>query len=197
MSKIILVTGLFLLSLVVKAQDSLVLFTNLGCTYCNQTKDALKSKGITWFEYNLKQEGVRSIMLEAFATHDYHGTIFLPVILYNDSILHPVKISQTEMDRGDLDVIVNYIDKSWSGKRSYTPIDSVYVICKVFTDQESAKAFVLELREGGFSNSGFMHHNNKYRVYADVCTSRKEGLNKMNKMRAAYPLAHLLQPTKK
>lgn len=193
----ILLLAIIFSSLFAASQDSLVLFTKSACSYCTQAKSIFKTKGITWNEYDLKVNGNREIMLNVFRKHDYHGTIYLPVIVFNDSILYPVKISQTQMSRGNLDSTISFIDKNWKGERKYLPIDSTYLICKVLNDESSAKSFLKGIDTSEFPNADILNHNNKFYVYLEVYAIRKDAFKKLQQIKNKYSLAHLLQPTKK
>lgn len=190
-------------------QDSLVLYTNPGCSNCHAVKQALQQSGIYYIEKSLDNHGFATEMLTKLSNAGYHDKIFLPVIFLNNKLYHPayktdiglasialsdvVDSIKNKFRRGELN-LQNSKQNTVSSASESTPSNSdcelkastYYLIYSTYNTEPEAKVAMKKLITEGYIFAGIVYSQNQYKVFcksyydATVANSALNEIKKMN-----------------
>lgn len=208
---IAIILTVFTVTTTIAQKDSLILYTKANCGHCIHTKKEFDTHGIYYTNRPLEDAVNGKEMLTIVKGKKYSGTIYLPVILLNDSLVHPI-YPQNDSIASLSSVIKEIITKRDSGiyvfpygKPTATALQEEdalgdceavteihYVFCDNFKDAASAEKFKAELIEKGYKHAGILIHNKYFRVYPDFFFTKEDADKFLSKIRKKYPKSYYM-----
>ncbi|MDR1762306.1 MAG: SPOR domain-containing protein [Bacteroidales bacterium] len=197
---------------VLQAQtDTLELYTKQSCSHCKWTKATLVKHQIAFAEYDLADDINGDAMLKRLAAKKYKGTIHLPVIFLNDSLIHPTtdttlslqKIVNTlsiQQKNGTLhfaksELTVEQLTTEDIGAHDDCVLrkgEPQYVIIQYeFDDKQQALDLLQQFQNQGYRFAGMVQAQSEYRVYSQVFMSESEAKAVLPDMQRKYPKAYV------
>ncbi len=188
---------------------TLTLFTKSDCNNCNYTKHMLEQNGIAFSNRPLEEKENAIDMMQILKVNQYSSSIYLPVIVENDSLLiYPSEthndstlyftiqhlISQKESFNSNTNK--HKIEKPWKREDSADcefQSFSQYIVCANFDITEDAEHFKNVLINDGYLHADILFYNRKYRVFAMPVFEDENEVEILNKIRMKYKGAYLLQ----
>lgn len=218
--KIILVSVLFTVFFQNgKAQDTLYLYTKQDCSVCKQTKQVLSARGITFVEKDLAVGAIGTEMLNKLAVSKFKSPIYLPVIYLGQKLFHPAFASQSGLVNIDINAAVDSIFHSFrnglvakinmpvsanqlkteptntSGNCEHTS-GELFLIVASYPNEKEALNAVQILLKNGYTKSGFIFEQAKFRVYVDVFTDFTLASAQLSEHKIRFTDAFLMQKNK-
>jgi len=201
---------LFSLTALSAQSDTLFLYTKAACGHCRHVKTQLKNEGVPYFEFPLEKLENSIQMMKVVKRAGYRGTVYLPVIFINDSLLHPFKPDSTKDNSLQLivsDVIIHnkatpfvipseqkaeskteeVVNGDCEGKQPH-----IYLICKDFKNEKEAERFLSKLKKKGYNDAGILNYKNDYRVFSAVYFDTLEANKQLSVVRKKYPASYVL-----
>jgi glutaredoxin len=197
-------------------QDSLVLYTNPGCSNCKAVKQALQQSGIYYIEKSLEKNVFATEMLHKLSANGYHKEIYLPVILLNNKMYHPAYKSDTGLvsiplqdvvdtlrnrfRRGELNVhgvnaaySTNTTGSSSTNSDCQVKASPIYLVCSTFDTEAEAKAAMNKLISSGYTFAGIILYQNKFRVFSKFFYDQTSANSELNEMMKSFTNAYLFE----
>lgn len=189
--------------------DTLELYTKQSCGHCKWTKATLTRNQIAYAEYDLADDRNADVMLKRLAAKGYRSMIHLPVILLNDSLIHPTTDTTLSLQRivntlliqqknGTLHFakskpVVMQLNEATSGESDDCVLrkgEPRYVIIQYeFTDKQQASDKLKELHTQGYKFAGMLQMQEKYRIYSQIFTSEEEAIAVLPYVQRKFPEA--------
>ena len=191
--------------------DTLELYTKKGCSHCKWTKETLTKNGIAFSENDVADDIVADVMLKRLAAAKYKGTIYVPVIFLNDSLIHPtidttqslqktVNTIVTKQKNGTLhfaksELTIEQLNSDANGVSDECALrkgEPQYVIIQYeFDDKQQAADLLKELHKQGYMFAGMTYVQSKYKVYSQVFLNENEAKAVLPNMQKKYPQAYV------
>lgn len=208
-----LVITLFVFSFKTQAKDTLFVYTKADCSVCNQTKQVLSARQISYFEKQVAVPSYASEMLTKLAKSGFKNSIYMPVIYLGNTLLHPAYATETGLQTLDINAVVDSILKiNKQGEivklaNTTTPTQHVvlgtdsdceqqtgamYLVVANYPSEKEAVNAVQILIKNGFYKSGFVHSGVSFRVYTDVFPDFKSASAQLAVEKFRFTDAYLL-----
>jgi len=195
--------------------DTLELYTKQGCSHCKWTKETLVKNHIAFVWYDLADDINGDAMLKRLAAAKYKGTIYLPVIFLNDSLISPSidttlslqKIVNTlliKQKNGTLhfaksELTIEQLNSNTNGAHDDCVLrkgEPQYVIIQYeFDNKQQASDLLKELHKQGYIFAGMTYVQAKYKVYSQVFTSESEANAVLPNVQRKFPEAYVYMIT--
>ena len=182
---------LFIFSLLFQlgqAQDTLYIYTKHDCSVCNQTKQVLSARGVTYLEKDVAKPANASQMLSRLAFSGFKSSIYMPVIYVGKKLLHPAYSTDSGLVNVEINVVADSILRSYRRgeiAKVIMPVatqaivkqvldgtadcehttGAVYVVAANYPLEKEAVGAVQILLKNGYPNAGFVYDGNVFRVY--------------------------------
>jgi glutaredoxin len=189
--KRIITVCLFCVSIhLIQAQDTLFIFTKHDCSVCNQTKQVLSARGVSYLEKNVATPANASKMLSKLAGSGFKGSIYMPVIYMGKKLMHPAYSTDSGLVNVEINAVVDSLVRNYRrGKIAKVDIitkteivkntdqnttadcehttGAVYLIVANYPAEKEAIGAVQILIKNGYTKAGFVFVGEIYRVYLD------------------------------
>jgi len=180
----------------IRAQDTLFLYTKHDCSVCKQTKQALTARGISFAEKVVETSANATEMLKKLTISGYKGNIYMPVIYKGKKLMHPAFSTDSGLVTLEINAVADSIIHAYrkgeiatiyktsvaelsknSTENSTSDCEHItgtlYLIAADYQHQQEAIKAVQILVKNGYPNAGFIHENGIYKVYLSVFTDFK------------------------
>lgn len=123
------------------------------------------------------------------------SSVVMPVIILNDTLVHPVIHTDTGYKRMDFDNALEYIVRKVKrenvSKGDENKVDH-YLVCGEFNTMAGATHFIKVLELEGYKSAGYYEQTGVYYVYA-MCTSDIEAAKRgFEELRTKYRGTHVV-----
>jgi glutaredoxin len=180
---------LFIFSLLFQlgqAQDTLYIYTKHDCSVCNQTKQVLSARGVSYFEKNVATSANASEMLSKLASSGFKSSIYMPVIYVGKKLMHPAYSTDSGLVNVEINTVVDSLVRKYrrgeiakvnmplAAEPSHNSTASadcehttgaVYLIVANYPVEKEAVGAVQILIKNGYPNAGFVNDSGVFRVY--------------------------------
>ena len=195
--------------------DTLELYTKQGCGHCRWTKETLVKNHIAFSNNDLADDINGDIMLKRLAAAKYKGTIYLPVIFLNDSLISPSMDTTLSLQKIVNTLLIKQKNGSLHFAKSELTLEQLnsnaneahddctlrkgepqYVIIQYeFTDKQQAADLLKELHRQGYMFAGMTFMQAKYKVYSQVFTTESEANAVLPAVQKKFPGAYVYMIT--
>lgn len=170
----------------IKAQDTLFIFTKHDCSVCKQTKQVLTARGISFAEKAVETTSNASEMLNKLAASGYKGSIYMPVIYMGKKLMHPSYSTDSGLVTLEINAVADSIMRNYQrGKiaKVNMPLTTdpthsstasadcehasgtIYLIAANYPNEKEAVNAVQILVKNGYPKAGFVHDKGIFKVY--------------------------------
>ncbi len=191
--------------------DTLELYTQQGCGYCKWTKEVLTKSSIAFSENDLADDILADKMLKRLAAAGYKGTIHLPVIFLNDSLILPAMDTTISLQKIVNILVMKQKNGTLHFAKSKLTIEQLttatntanndcvlrngepqYVIIQYeFDDKQQASNKLNELYKQGYTFAGMVQFQAKYRIYSQIFTTEEEANAVLPNVQKKFPVAYV------
>lgn len=174
--------------------QNLEMYTMEGCGNCAYAKKTLNGEKIPFIEHPVSDKQNEEDMLRRLREKGEESSIIMPVIFYNNLLVHPFLQSDTGYASINIDDALEYLVQA---ERQHTLAQDGhqiehYLVCGEFPTLSRANHFILVLEMEGYSSAGYYEEGGKYYVYA-MCTTDLEAAKKgFEELRTKYRGTHVV-----
>lgn len=199
----------------ISQSDSLKLFTKKGCGNCKIAKEQFNQHSANYIEYELEDRENVKLMFNYLNKIGYKGKIFMPVMVLNNKVYHPIyqtadtlqdiplssaidsiltRVKIEKLQLAQAKIIMQSLDSVQSASQSDCEehIAPIYLICKNFKVKNDALLFMHQLQSQGYTNAGLVEHQGYFRVYKKYFLNQDFANDELQKARTNNEEAYLL-----
>lgn len=198
------------------SQDTLYLYTKQDCSVCLQTKQVLKSRHISFVEFDLSNNENASKMINRLSNSNYKGSIHLPVIYFGNKLLHPAFESNKGLTVIEINAIMDSIAiKQKAGGIAYLNnqnaseinnsnklnnasdcehnVSIIYLVVANYSTAKEAEKAVSTLKNFGYQNAGYFIDKKLNSVYVDFFNTYESASKQLIEQKLRFTDAYLIQ----
>lgn len=204
--------SLFFCTLGIAQNDSIILYTKPGCNNCKATKQALQRAQISYKEVTLENAKNGEQMISRLKTNKYTGTIHLPVIFINNTLIYP-KDSTTDIEKTVNGIITKHKSKEYNfvsmpipAQKTTSITDTIVADCNYEDKKETKHVIILEevnneqeaLQKNkeyvnkGYIYTGILYNGKTYKLYNQTYNSLAEANTAYEQIRIQFPNSYIL-----
>jgi glutaredoxin len=198
-----------------QAQDTLYIYTKHDCSVCNQTKQVLSARGVSYFEKNVATPANASEMLSKLAVSGFKSSIYMPVVYVGKKLMHPSYYTDSGLVNIEINTVVDSLIRKYrrgeiakvniitktetvnkTGQNTTADCEhttgAVYLIVANYPIEKEAVGAVQILIKNGYPNAGFVNDSGVFRVYIALYPDFSTASSHLNIEKFKFTDAYLL-----